>query len=326
MPKPKTYGVPINNNDYRKVVADLEHSDLTRSRKSVLRALADHTDENGYCFPSQKRIAKKERMHIRTVQRALPELLALKYIRKVSRTKTGFRNGSCAYAVTVPVGIPTRHHVEGTRQLVIPEPDTVTELNKSIEQTIKQRSDPIRLVGDKLLEILKPVIDFSESPRMISTTSICKRLFNSCLPSDFEATLENAFKQARLLRKEYELSDKKVTSWSPLIMRMQAEQPGVRISRPSNDQEADEPLPPLIEELKSLLPASVRKDAKINLELKRLTAVETPDAIEFSSASRLALDQVYERAGQALRLLANSYGKTVLLKHYGTVVHQVTVT
>lgn len=43
MPKPKTYGVPINNNDYRKVVADLEHSDLTRSRKSVLRALADHT-------------------------------------------------------------------------------------------------------------------------------------------------------------------------------------------------------------------------------------------------------------------------------------------
>lgn len=323
MSNSKKYRVPANNHDYRKIVGDLESADLSASEMMVLSVLAHHTDENGYCFPSQKRLAKKSKYTVRTNQRSLKSLTTKKYIRKVSRTRTGFRNGSCAYAVTVSAGTATRHHVEATRQFVISEPDTVSELNRSTEQISEQLVDPIRLVGDKFLLVLEPIIDFSQSPWMISTAQICKRLFNACLPTDFEATLTRALIDADQLCAQYERSEKKLTSWMPLIERMQLDN-----QEPAHPDQPialvnEEPLVPLLEELQSYLRASVRNDPRVKLELLRLAAFESPDAIELSSQSRMTIDQVYEFARSALRLLASSYGKRIVLKHNGAIIHQV---
>lgn len=323
MSSSKSYRVPINNHDYRKIVGGLECSELTLSEKTVLLILAHHTDANGYCFPSQKRIAKLARVSVRTVQRALKRLEKLKLIRIVSRTKTGFRNGSCGYAITVSAGTATRHHVDATLQIVVSERDKVTELNRVREQTRDQLSDLIRLVGDKFLSVLEPIIDFSQSPWMISTAQICKRLFNACPPSEFEGKLKATIHEAEQLRKQYERADKKLTNWMPLIERMHLDSEEPTPPKRSTVLDAEEPLAPLIEELKSFLRTNLRNDPKITLELLRLVAFEAPDAIELTSASRMTIDKVHDLTRPALRLLASSYNKSVVLKHDGTIIYRV---
>jgi len=150
--KAQQYRVPNTNHDYRRAVTGMKSPILTRTEKAVLTAIVHRNDADGYCFPSERDIAETAPAHVRTVQRIVPKLIRLKLVRKTSRTKTGKRNGSCGYAATVSIGEPTRHHVEGTRHLAVPEHGTVSGLNKPFDQTIEQLGDPIRLVGDKLLE------------------------------------------------------------------------------------------------------------------------------------------------------------------------------
>lgn len=47
-----------------------------QSELLVLLALADHADENGKCWPSMERIARKARMSIRTARRTIRKLEA----------------------------------------------------------------------------------------------------------------------------------------------------------------------------------------------------------------------------------------------------------
>jgi hypothetical protein len=58
---------------------------ITPSQKIVLLSLADRADEEGYCYPSVKRLELDCSMTRRTIQRNLSELEALKLIERKSR-------------------------------------------------------------------------------------------------------------------------------------------------------------------------------------------------------------------------------------------------
>lgn len=320
MRKPRPYGVPPNNFACCKAVAGLEQPALSSSEKVVLATLAHFTDANGYCFPSQGMIAKKARVSRRTVQRALVALEGHRLIRKASRTRTGFRNGSCGYVVTVAVGTPTRQHLDCVRHADGPEGDTVSELNKPIEQTTEHISDPIRHVGDKLLEILASVIDFKQTPSMLSTAPVCRWLFNASRPSDFADRLAQVFEAALALREQLQRDGKLLNSWTPLMNRLQ----GKPEPLPKRVEISDEPdLSPLVAEFKAFLPAAMQQDQRFMAELNSLAACETAESIELASRSRMAIDRVYTVARPALRSLAQAYGKPVVLKHRGQVIQTV---
>jgi hypothetical protein len=58
---------------------------ITPSQKIVLLSLADRADEEGYCYPSIKRLELDCSMTRRTIQRNLSELETLKLIERKSR-------------------------------------------------------------------------------------------------------------------------------------------------------------------------------------------------------------------------------------------------
>jgi len=71
---------------------------LAPTPKFVLMALADEADDDGYCFPSQRRLAAKCSITDRTVRRALLELTTKRYVRLEvrrradgSQTSNGYR-------------------------------------------------------------------------------------------------------------------------------------------------------------------------------------------------------------------------------------------
>jgi hypothetical protein len=71
---------------------------LSPTPKLVLMALADEADDDGYCFPSQRRLAAKCSITDRTVRRVLLELATKRYVslqmrRRAdgSRTSNGYR-------------------------------------------------------------------------------------------------------------------------------------------------------------------------------------------------------------------------------------------
>ena len=71
---------------------------LPPTPKFVLMALADEADDDGYCFPSQRRLAAKCSITDRTVRRVLLELTTRRYVRLEvrsradgSRTSNGYR-------------------------------------------------------------------------------------------------------------------------------------------------------------------------------------------------------------------------------------------
>jgi len=71
---------------------------LSPTPKLVLMALADEADDDGYCFPSQRRLAAKCSITDRTVRRVLLELTTKGYVRLEmrrrrdgSRTSNGYR-------------------------------------------------------------------------------------------------------------------------------------------------------------------------------------------------------------------------------------------
>ena len=57
--------------------------DLPSSDKFVLLMLADHANPNGYCFPSQKRLARHPSLSVRTVQYAIQRLVKGNWIKIV---------------------------------------------------------------------------------------------------------------------------------------------------------------------------------------------------------------------------------------------------
>ena len=71
---------------------------LSPTPKLVLMALADEADDDGYCFPSQRRLAAKCSITDRTVRRVLLELTTKRYVSLEvrrrgdgSRTSNGYR-------------------------------------------------------------------------------------------------------------------------------------------------------------------------------------------------------------------------------------------
>ncbi|MDP3330600.1 MAG: helix-turn-helix domain-containing protein [Methylococcaceae bacterium] len=78
---------------------------ITPSQKIVLLSLADRADEEGYCYPSVKRLELDCSMTRRTIQRNLSELEALKLIERKSRF-TGSGQTSNDFFL---IGIVDRH-------------------------------------------------------------------------------------------------------------------------------------------------------------------------------------------------------------------------
>jgi predicted ArsR family transcriptional regulator len=72
------------------------------SAKMVLLALADHSDDDGICWPGRKGIAKKVGITPRNVTRHLATLIRLGIIRSIERTRPdGSRTSNQYYLVGV---------------------------------------------------------------------------------------------------------------------------------------------------------------------------------------------------------------------------------
>jgi hypothetical protein len=73
-----------------------EWSKASATDRLVLLAIADFTDDDGYCYPGIKRIAKKCLVHERTVQRSISNLEGLKELQvfegEGKKTQTGNTN------------------------------------------------------------------------------------------------------------------------------------------------------------------------------------------------------------------------------------------
>lgn len=77
------------------------------TEKFVLVVLADYADEEGSCFPGQKRIAEKVGGSERTVRRSLKSLEARGLIRRERRSRGDGSRSSDRYVL--PVNMPTGH-------------------------------------------------------------------------------------------------------------------------------------------------------------------------------------------------------------------------
>jgi DNA-binding IscR family transcriptional regulator len=62
-------------------------TDLKSGPKFVLLALADHADDEGYCYPSVDHLAEKTGMGESTVRRHLDNLVANGHLLKVARRR-----------------------------------------------------------------------------------------------------------------------------------------------------------------------------------------------------------------------------------------------
>ena len=102
---------------------------LSPTPKLVLMALADEADDDGYCFPSQRRLASKCSITDRTVRRVLLELTTRRHVRLEvrrrvdgSRTSNGYRLACGAPPDKLSGGMDT--HVRGPRTTVSGGADT----------------------------------------------------------------------------------------------------------------------------------------------------------------------------------------------------------
>jgi len=200
MTKRKTFGVPAKHFEYLDAVHAL--TGLSPREKAVLSALAGFSNHYGYCFPSQSRAAKNAGCSVRTFQRGINDLTERGLVRKVSRTRLSRRTSTCGYALIVPVGRPTRQYVASISQCVGTQGDSMTGLNKSIEQNTQHGWQLIRTVEDAVLEKLKPVIDFSQTPDLISLARVSFWLFNRQHEEGFDTALKRLLEEADKLREE----------------------------------------------------------------------------------------------------------------------------
>ncbi|MCA3274505.1 MAG: helix-turn-helix domain-containing protein, partial [Roseomonas sp.] len=73
-----------------------ERKDLDASERLVLLSLADHADEDGFCYPSVKRICERTSLAERTVQGTIKKLVGRGF---VSVRYGQGRNGTNAFVV-----------------------------------------------------------------------------------------------------------------------------------------------------------------------------------------------------------------------------------
>jgi hypothetical protein len=70
--------------------------------KLVLMALADEADDAGYCFPSQRRIAAKSSVSVRTVRRMVAQLIGQGHMNVEVRLRADGSRTSNGYRLTLP--------------------------------------------------------------------------------------------------------------------------------------------------------------------------------------------------------------------------------
>jgi len=75
------------------------------SMKVLLLALADHADDEGYCFPSVPTLASKSTLSVRTVQRTIERLIDDGFVQRTNRFDESGRQTSSAYRLRMSIDV-----------------------------------------------------------------------------------------------------------------------------------------------------------------------------------------------------------------------------
>jgi len=306
MAKHKRFGVPTYQFACTKAVQRLPG--LNRREKATLLALSDYFGSNGDVFPSQRTLADLIGSSTKTVQRAIEGLEQKGYLRRMARLKSGRRNRSCIFAIIVTEGQVSGLHVQAIHQQVPADLVKLSGLNKPSKH-IKEHSHLwVRWVEDHLLYKMDQVIDYSETPRMISLAVVSRWLFNGHRPEDFEQALIGLLVAAEHLKDVCLRDNRKIQSWNELLVLFKA--PTDSKTGETDNAELDDPLK---QAFLAMMPVKCRRDPKLLFELSKFRFEQAGADLVLTSTSLMAVDRLLELVAALIQKLAKARGNKILV-------------
>ncbi len=162
MPDEKIKVRDVRNGDWywvSKVLLDEYGDRLKPIGIAIYNCLASHANQEGFCFPSHKHIAKRIGASISSVQRGIRQLIKLEIIRKSRQ-----RYHNVYYLLKIDRSYRPNSNKTGQSDLHIGQSDRSDQsagtTNKNLKQDLNKKNyASYRKTGDNLEEMKKVLVD-----------------------------------------------------------------------------------------------------------------------------------------------------------------------